>query len=82
MAAKPPPLVCVTWIDALTNHGWEDTASASADGSGAECVSVGFVIRRTDAEIILAQTLSGDQCNGRITIPMGWVKGKIVRLSK
>lgn len=75
------PLVLVTWQDAETQHGWESVSDAQAD-TIPNCISVGFVIKQTRNEIVLAQTLSKNDLNGRITIPRGWIVGEMVTLRK
>lgn len=75
------PLVLVTWHDAETQHGWESVSDARVDTIPA-CVSVGFVIKKTRKEIVLAQTIARGELNGRITIPRGWVVGNIIALRR
>lgn len=75
------PIVHIRWIDAQTEHGWEDLREALADSDAPICESVGFVIRRDKKQIVLAQTIGGSEINGRITIPRAWIVGEIRALS-
>lgn len=75
------PLVLITWKDAETSVGWEAIGDAQADTIPA-CVSVGFVIKKTRKEIVLAQTMARGELNGRITIPRGWIVGNIIALRR
>lgn len=70
----------VTWGDAETDQGWEDTRSVKLkDDPPAH--STGVIIAEDDHRIILAADMSPsgkdtDQCNRRITI---WKKNIIKR---
>jgi len=72
--------VLVTWRDAFTHTGWEDADISAEDASAVYCESVGYLLHQNKTDIVLAQTIGGDQVNGRITIPRDWICGKIVTL--
>lgn len=74
---KPLRKVLVTWIDAVTSHGWESAAAAAGDSASEKCESIGYLLRQNKEEIVLAQTVSGNDINGRITIPKVWIIGKL-----
>lgn len=73
-------LVLVVWHDAITQDGWESISAAVAESDLRRVESVGFVIRQTEREIVLAQSIGDQELTGRITIPLAWVTGKVVEL--
>lgn len=70
-------LVLITGEDAETDHGWEDVGDA-VTAKPRVCHSVGWLIHQDEHSLVLAQTISDDQINGRICIPAAWVEGEIV----
>lgn len=71
-------LVRVEWWDIVADSEWlKDDKVESAH----PCITVGFVIKETKHEIVIASTISGKESNARITIPIGCIKSrKLVRL--
>lgn len=72
-------VVEVTWYDAISMRGWRDKATY-AKQKAAPCRTVGYIIKKTKREMVLAQTQGGDEINGSMTIPRDWVQ-KIRKLS-
>ena len=74
MAAKKykHPLVEITWVDAETDHGWEETSES--DAVLPITTTIGFLIRETDDAYLVASTISETSSNGRIKVPKGMVK--------
>lgn len=67
------PLVEIRWVDANTSYGWEEITDKIAAENIVHCISIGFLIKETESEYVLAQTIEGDDCNGTIAIPAPWV---------
>lgn len=70
-------LYYVEWLDAVTDTGW---AHPKDDLVLHKCLSVGWIIRETKQEIVLAADTSDPECgdddfevNRRIAIPKSWV---------
>lgn len=74
-------LILVEWIDSCTtDNDWKDTTKSKGV---AECISVGFLVKKTKEYIILFPNLTKDSnlgCND-ITIPVGCII-KITKLNK
>lgn len=79
--SKPKPrkldeyVECI-WTDAVVDHGWSDTAE---DQKSHEVWSVGWVLKNSKKELVLAADVSNDDVedvehNRRIVIPKGWIK--------
>ena len=67
-------LVRVTWLDAYSHEaGWKDIAVVRKRRAPL-VKSVGYVVKRTAAEITLAASIVGNECDGDVVIPMGMVK--------
>lgn len=68
------PVVSVRWTDAHSVDEW--TMADDLPKTGKECVSVGFLVRKTKACLTVAGTGSedGDVCC-TIIIPKAWVRG-------
>jgi hypothetical protein len=70
---KDGDAVLVRWQDALTTAaGWkpiDDIATEPAD-----VVTVGVLIEQNDKAIVVALTVSDDEVNSAIAIPVGWVQ--------
>lgn len=70
------PLVKIVWVDAETEHGWEEVDEAS---NLPVATTVGFLIKdQVDAHghemYLVASTYSESSTNGRFKIPKGMVK--------
>ena len=63
--------VLIRWVDAITDAGW--TAIRDADQKPHDCTTVGILIHQNDLSITVALTAGGDQVNGTIAIPAGWI---------
>lgn len=73
--------VLVVWHDAVTAMGWENHDDAVVNHGTQGCESIGYLIHRTKTDVVLAQTISHDgQINGRVTIPVVWLRAPIVTL--
>lgn len=72
------PLVEVIWVDAqiVPSHGWLEGEPLEGFGGLAECRDIGYLVRETKKELILAVSRSLDDNSIRHsnTIPRGWVK--------
>jgi len=66
-------LVRVKWIDATTDSGWIDIDTAK-NYKPIQCETVGYLLKDDEKYIVVASTVSGDQCNGIISIPKKWIK--------
>lgn len=66
------PLVEIQWIDAETDHGWEEDHEVEVELPIA--VTIGFLVRETDDAFLIASTYSGTSTNARIKIPKGMIK--------
>ena len=74
------PLVEVTWDDAESDDGWDEPP---AKLEPAIVTTVGFLIKETDAHILIASTYDGNHTNARIQIPKSIiVKQKIIATTK
>ena len=71
------PLVVVEWDDAETSGGWEEPP---ADLGEAIAITVGFLIRETTKHLLIASSYdsTNTHTNGRIQIPVGMIKTKVV----
>jgi len=70
------PLVEVVWIDAETEHGWEEIGE---DSSLPVATTIGFLIKDMPDKnghemLLLASTYADSQTNGRFKIPKSMVK--------
>jgi hypothetical protein len=50
----------VDWIDSASHSGWHTEDEAAKDYRAVDCQSVGFVVKETDRELILALSRSPD----------------------
>lgn len=72
-------LVRVEWDDATSmKSGWK-TIKKVRKQRPEKCVSVGYIARRTKRYITLVASTVAKQCDGDVTIPVGWIT-KIKRL--
>ena len=69
---KAPRLILIEWIDATTEDGW----SSKEDLEAHQIKSVGWLIKETKNEVVLAADFSPPETNRRIAIPNGWIKNK------
>ncbi len=67
------PLVCVQWLDAVALQGWctlQDCQDVALD----TVETVGYVVHRDSARIVVAGTVGKDNSfNNVIAIPRSWV---------
>jgi len=69
---KPPSQVLlVSWLDTWSDSRWASYAKARKT-QPQPCQSVGFLVCQDDKRIVLAPTISQDECD-RLVIPMGAV---------
>ena len=66
------PIVAVCWHDAEVSAQWE-SIDAIANDTLPECLSVGFLLSETDTHLNICGTVSSEDCNQRIKIPVAWV---------
>lgn len=69
----------VEWIDAAHKEGWLDPDVELKEFGVSNCKIVGFVIRETDEELLLAQSV--DTRHGNVDSVMAIPKVAIVRQS-
>jgi len=73
MTKKQPKLMYVEWVDAVADVGWnyevEETKISLIK-------SVGWLVRETKDEIVLAADYSEGDTNRRMAIPKSWVRNK------
>ena len=68
-------LVLVEWDDASSNDRWRDADSLS-ETETMNCLTVGYLIRANSHELVLAQSLTGDNdVSATWAIPRGCVQG-------
>jgi len=74
-----PELYYIEWLDAVVDNGW----SEDNDHRSHLCCSVGFVLKETEKEIVLAADISNDtlpvgtyDTNRRIAIPLSWIQSR------
>jgi hypothetical protein len=83
MAKKPKykyPLVQIVWVDAETEHGWEEVEE---DSTLPVATTIGFLIKDQPDKngndmLLIASTYSDSQTNGRFKIPKAMVKEMMV----
>ena len=71
------PLIVVEWDDAETSGGWEEPPAELGE---ARAITVGFLIRETSKHLLIASSYdsTNTHTNGRIQIPVGMVKTRVV----
>lgn len=71
------PLVVVEWDDAETSGGWEEPPAELGE---AIAITVGFLIRETTKHLLIASSYdsTNTHTNGRIQIPIGMIKTRVV----
>ena len=71
-------MVEVRWRDATAYNGWMTGGEARRAGA-AQCLSIGYLVRRSKRRLTLVQTQSvgsmtfEDRINGLFVIPRAWV---------
>jgi len=68
----------VEWLDSCVDSGWHAHDAAFVRAAPTQCTSVGYLIERTKAQLVLAQSVTatddGDQIADVLTIPASVVK--------
>ena len=59
----------IKWNDSATLRGWFDKRDVHKESTPLECESVGWIVRETDDEIVLAASRNEDQWGGIWIIP-------------
>lgn len=69
----------IWWYDAESSSGWEVVKDVKAHAQ--LTLSVGFVIKESKHAVVLANTWNPEteSCNGRITIPVGMIRKRLVK---
>jgi hypothetical protein len=69
----PKTLVEVSWIDAVSTHGWE--TDAETDLESETMTTIGFIIAGNEESVIIASTIdaTGVSNNCRLKIPVGMI---------
>lgn len=70
--AKAKKLLYVEWADATTEDGWKDDHSLETH----IIKSVGFLIKTTARDIVIAADWSEPESNRRLAIPKAWIQNK------
>lgn len=73
MTKKQPKLMYVEWVDAVADVGWDYEVEATKISL---IQSVGWLVRETKDEIVLAADYSEGDTNRRMAIPKSWVRNK------
>lgn len=73
MTKKQPKLMYVEWVDAVADVGWDDEPEKT---SISIIKSVGWLVKDTKEEIVLAADYSEGDTNRRMAIPKAWVRNK------
>ncbi len=82
---KKYDLVHVTWLDAVTDHGWTDTEDDDEALEPSEIQSIGYLLREDAKGLVLAATCAKNAHEAAqfIAIPRGMLKGvRKVKLGK
>ena len=61
-------IVKISWIDSTSEPGWHDKTTWKAPST--DCVSVGFLLEKTDDHISICQSYHEDEYGEPITIPL------------
>lgn len=70
--AKSKKLLYVEWADATTEDGWKDEHNLETH----IIKSVGFLIKTTERDILIAADWSEPESNRRLAIPKAWIQNK------
>lgn len=65
-------LLYVEWADATTDDGWDSEHKLETH----IIRSVGFLIKTTDRDIVIAADWSEPESNRRLAIPKAWIQNK------
>lgn len=65
-------LLYVEWADATTDDGWDSDHKLETH----IIKSVGFLIKVTDRDIVIAADWSEPESNRRLAIPKAWIQNK------
>jgi hypothetical protein len=71
----PEKPVVVTWVDAVTEIGWDEGAKTKVS----KVTSLGWLMSTTEQEVVIASDISQEpgsplSTNRRIAIPKSWIK--------
>ena len=70
-------LYLIKWNDSATMRGWFDKRDMPKEATPLECVTVGWVVRENDDEIVLAASRNEDQWGGLWIVPRSCVYLKL-----
>lgn len=70
--AEAKPLLYIEWADATTQDGWDSDHTLETH----IIKSVGFLIKTTQRDIIIAADWSAPESNRRLAIPKAWIQNK------
>lgn len=65
-------LLYVEWADATTQDGWDSDHNLESH----IIKSVGFVIKETKRDLVIAADWSEPESNRRLAIPKAWIQNK------
>lgn len=71
--------IYLEWMDAVNASGWHDSDEVNKL-TVHDCRTIGYVVKETDREIVVASTLSVDpkddktDANALMVIPKVWIK--------
>lgn len=65
-------LLYVEWADATTDDGWDDSHTLESH----IIKSVGFLIKETKRDLVIAGDWSEPESNRRLAIPKAWIQNK------
>lgn len=71
-ASAEKPLLYIEWADATTQDGWDADHSLETH----IIKSVGFLIKTTKRDIVIAADWSDPESNRRLAIPKAWIQNK------
>jgi len=68
-------IVCIEWVDSCSDGDWQSKENALTH-SISQCASVGFLVRKTKSDVLIAQSESYDTGNisGLMAIPKKCIK--------
>jgi len=71
-APEKKKLLYIKWADATTHDGWSD----DTDLESHIIRSVGFLIKTTKRDLVIAGDWSDPESNRRLAIPKAWIQNK------
>lgn len=71
------PIVLVQWLDAVGGDTWK-TIDSLKDMHPQKVTTIGFLVQETKHKLIIAASISGEDCGEYICIPKPWVK-RVIR---